>query len=69
MDKPPAPDVNKGPAILIACCICVACAVVMVALRAFVRLRMFKMGGWDDICIAAAMVAVHPTSTLLMPCG
>ncbi|RMX85012.1 hypothetical protein D0869_04142 [Hortaea werneckii] len=65
MDKPP--DVNKGPVILIACCICVACAVVMVALRAFVRLRMFKMGGWDDICIAAAMTVMLVELAIIIP--
>ncbi|RMZ15511.1 hypothetical protein D0860_01636 [Hortaea werneckii] len=65
MEKPP--DVNKGPVILIACCICVAFAVVMVALRAFVRLRMLKMGGWDDICIAAAMTVMLVELAVIIP--
>lgn len=54
MDQPP--DENKGPAILTACCICVAVAILMVSLRAFVRLKLLKNPGWDDLCVALAMV-------------
>lgn len=51
------PNVNKEPAILIACGICVGVALVMVAMRVVVRLKVLRNIGPDDYCIIAAMVS------------
>lgn len=51
------PHVNKGPAILIACGICVGVALVMVLMRVVVRLKVLRNIGPDDHCILAAMVS------------
>jgi hypothetical protein len=50
-------DVNKGPVILGITLGTDIFAGIMVTLRAFVRLRITKGFGRDDICILAAMVS------------
>jgi hypothetical protein len=64
MDQPP--DHNEGPNILIACGICVGIALLLVALRIYVRVWWTKNFGIDDYCMVGAMVCLvhHELVTL-----
>lgn len=57
---------NKGPALLAVSAIATGIALNFTIVRTFVRVRIVKNLGWDDMCIAAANVraAYDPDSLL-----
>ena len=50
------PDVNKGPQILWVIAMTTSLALIVVAMRLYVRIWMLRSAGFDDYFILAAMV-------------
>lgn len=63
-EAPLPPDVNRGPEILAICGSLVGVALVVVAVRIYVRIAMVKHMGADDWTIVAAMVRFLTTTVL-----
>jgi hypothetical protein len=49
-------DIDRGPEILLICSVLVAVAVIIVALRLWVRIVVIHQLGADDYCISGALV-------------
>lgn len=47
---------NRGPALLAVSAIATGIALIFTIVRIFVRIRIVKTLGWDDMCIAAANI-------------
>ena len=56
-DDPSEGDVSKGPALIIALCVVVAVALIVVLLRCSVRIWITKNIWWDDWTIILATVS------------
>ncbi|KAF6827312.1 integral membrane family protein [Colletotrichum musicola] len=61
------PDINRGPEILSICGSLVAVSVVIVAMRMWVRVRIFKLVGWDDYTMVAATAVVFAEMMIIIP--
>lgn len=59
--EPPDGDVNKGPVVLAITYVTTSIALVAVALRMFVRVKIVKSVGWDDYAILLASVSASYT--------
>ena len=56
LSEPSGGDQNKGPVFSAFAITFCALACVSVLLRLYVRVRMIRAGGWDDVCICFALV-------------
>ncbi|KAK3938962.1 hypothetical protein QBC46DRAFT_155181 [Diplogelasinospora grovesii] len=65
--QPLPPDENRGPQILAICGSMVGLTLALVLLRVWVRVRMIRSFGWDDIFMVAAMTVLFVEMMIIIP--